>query len=32
MQTAVGFVLAIIVLTPVLSAGGLNENLSFDYY
>lgn len=32
MQTAVGFVLAIIVLTPVLSAGGLNDILSFDYY
>ena len=31
MQTAVGFVLAIIVLTPVLSAG-LNDILSFDYY
>ena len=30
MQTAVGFVLAIIVLTPVLSAGGLNDILSFD--
>ena len=28
MQTAVGFVLAIIVLTPVLSAGGLNDILS----
>ena len=32
MQTAVGFVLPIIVLTPVLSAGGLNDILSFDYY
>lgn len=32
MQTAVGFVLAIIVLTPVLSAGGINDILSFDYY
>lgn len=32
MQTAVGFVLAIIVLTPVLSAGVLNDILSFDYY
>ena len=32
MQTAVGFVLAIIVLTPVLSAGCLNDILSFDYY
>lgn len=32
MQTAVGFVLAIIVLTPVLNAGGLNDILSFDYY
>ena len=32
MQTAVGFVLANIVLTPVLSAGGLNDILSFDYY
>ncbi len=32
MQTAVGFVLAIIVLTPVLSAGGLNDILGFDYY
>lgn len=32
MQTAVGFVLAIIVLTPVLSAGELNDILSFDYY
>ena len=32
MQTAFGFVLAIIVLPPVLSAGGLNDILSFDYY
>ena len=32
MQTAVGFVLAIIVLAPVLSTGGLNDILSFDFY
>lgn len=32
MQTAVGFVLAVIVLTPVLKTGGLNDVFSFDYY
>ncbi len=32
MQTAVGFVMTILVIHPLLKAGGLGDVLSFDYY